>query len=461
MITNERQYRITKAQRDRFAAVADGLRATVLDSSDLRKNLELRAADSQVQELQAQLTEYEGLQAGLVPIGQIRSLDELPDVMTRARIASGLTQKALGERLGIQEQQVQRYEANGWSGVSFSRLAEVANVLGVELDIDMGTQQSSKELLQAARQSGLEAEFIERRIVPKTRSGAPFLLDLASRLNRVFGWLPSDLLSNKSPSLDLSPQLAASYKLPARARGERVRAYTLYTHYLALLTLDATRDLDTKDLPASHEELRALILSGFGEIDFRSVLLTCWNLGIPVIPLTESGGFHAVLWRTNHRNVIVLKQQNRSESRWLFDLLHEFKHALEEPSESEHVRIEGSPNQAESEAAANLFAGAVLLDGRAEELAQECVEAARGSVQYLRRAVPEVAARNGVAAADLANYMAYRLSLQGINWWGTAESLQRHEYDPWEFARDVFLARCELSNLVPIDRELLAQALAE
>ena len=131
MITNERQDRITKAQRDKFVAVAENLRASGYTPSDFRRNLELRAVDSQVQELQAQLAEYEGLRAGTVPVGQVRSLDELPDVLIRARIASGLTQKALGERLGIQEQQVQRYEANGWSGVSFSRLVKVADALGI------------------------------------------------------------------------------------------------------------------------------------------------------------------------------------------------------------------------------------------------------------------------------------------------------------------------------------------
>jgi Zn-dependent peptidase ImmA (M78 family)/transcriptional regulator with XRE-family HTH domain len=461
MITNERQYRITKAQLDRFAELAEDLRASTPDPSDFKRSLELRAADAQAKELQAQIAEYEGLREGSIPVGRLRSLDELPDVLTRARIASGLTQKALGERLGIQEQQIQRYEANGWSGVGFSRLVEVANVLGIDVDIDPGTEESSRELLQAARQSGLDAGFIERRLSPKARAGAPFLLDLASRMNRVFGWLPSELLSGGKQPLQLSGQLSASYKLPARAREDRVRAYTLYTHYLSLLTLDATRHLEVKPLPQSPTDLRSFVLQEFGRVDFQSVLLSLWDLGIPILPLTEPGGFHAIVWRTDFRNVIVLKQPNRSESRWLFDLLHEFKHVLEEPSSSERVSIEEASEDADLETAANLFAGAVLLDGKAEELAEQCVTEAQGRVEYLQRALPEVARRNGVSAADLANYMAYRLLLQGINWWGTAETLQEHEYDPWDLARDAFLARSELGNLVPIDRELLAQALTE
>ena len=56
--------------------------------------------------------------------------------------------------------------------------------------------------------------------------------------------------------------------------------------------------------------------------------------------------------------------------------------------------------------------------GRAEDLAERCVQAARGSVERLKVAVPQVAAREHVPVDALANYMAFRLSLQGHNWWG-------------------------------------------
>jgi HTH-type transcriptional regulator / antitoxin HipB len=50
-------------------------------------------------------------------LGSIASLapwaiEDLPTTLIKARIASGLTQKDLAERIGVQEQQIQRYEAN-------------------------------------------------------------------------------------------------------------------------------------------------------------------------------------------------------------------------------------------------------------------------------------------------------------------------------------------------------------
>ncbi|XUM24054.1 ImmA/IrrE family metallo-endopeptidase [Bradyrhizobium oligotrophicum S58] len=50
-----------------------------------------------------------------------------------ARIAKGYSQKELAWRLGIKEQQVQRYEADRYSSISIKNYARVAALLGVQL----------------------------------------------------------------------------------------------------------------------------------------------------------------------------------------------------------------------------------------------------------------------------------------------------------------------------------------
>ena len=62
-------------------------------------------------------------------------LDSLGEIVTKARIACGLTQTELGELLGMSQQQVQRYERNGWQKISLWRLAEAAGALGLEANI--------------------------------------------------------------------------------------------------------------------------------------------------------------------------------------------------------------------------------------------------------------------------------------------------------------------------------------
>jgi hypothetical protein len=82
-------------------------------------------------------------------------------------------------------------------------------------------------------------------------------------------------------------------------------------------------------------------------------------------------------------------------------------------------------------------------------------------LQLLKSVLPDIAAREGVPTDSLANYMAFRLSLQGEDWWGTAMNLQRTDEDPWRVARDLLLERADLSRLAETDRELLAQALTD
>ena len=193
---------------------------------------------------------------------------------------------------------------------------------------------------------------------------------------------------------------------------------------------------------------------------FDGLVRFVWDFGIPVVPLADTGTFHAAVWRAHDREVIVLKQGARRSSRWAFDLLHEIGHIIEGIDGSDGGVIDADESSTDpSEEAANSFVGDVLLDGRAEELVQLCVNQAQGSVERLKSAVPRVASSQNVDTSALANYLAFRLSMQDINWWGTATNLQTIDVDPWSVCRDVLIERCDLAVLNPLDRELFNQAL--
>jgi HTH-type transcriptional regulator / antitoxin HipB len=132
MIQNERQYKITCSklrdlQLDRAA----------LDlPSDLHPRQVLARQNSLgvlIGELEQEITEYNRLKSGKVNQFPIESLQDLPRVAIEARIAAGLTQKELAEKIGVQEQQIQRYEANNYQAVGFDRLQEVMSALNVTI----------------------------------------------------------------------------------------------------------------------------------------------------------------------------------------------------------------------------------------------------------------------------------------------------------------------------------------
>jgi DNA-binding transcriptional regulator YiaG len=135
MITNERQYRITKAELKKFEeALAKQRKRDVGEGVDPRIHAAMGGAlKSEVDELRRQLRAYEDLREGRVRSRTLQSLSELPTSLIEARIASRVTQKTLAGRLGVAEQQVQRWEATGYSGVSVGRVQEVADALGVRI----------------------------------------------------------------------------------------------------------------------------------------------------------------------------------------------------------------------------------------------------------------------------------------------------------------------------------------
>jgi HTH-type transcriptional regulator / antitoxin HigA len=78
----------------------------------------------QIEDLQREISEYQDLKEGRLLSFGAEDLDSLGELLTKARIACGLTQAELGKLLGMTQQQVQRYERDGWQKISLWRLAE-------------------------------------------------------------------------------------------------------------------------------------------------------------------------------------------------------------------------------------------------------------------------------------------------------------------------------------------------
>ena len=132
MIKNERQYRITRAQADRFSEALRSLETDAAHESELHPrllSLQKDALQSQLSDLQAEIKEYEALKAGDFAFEQLKGISELPMLLIRARIATGLSQRDLAGRLGLKEQQIQRYEATDYASASFTRISEVVSAL--------------------------------------------------------------------------------------------------------------------------------------------------------------------------------------------------------------------------------------------------------------------------------------------------------------------------------------------
>ena len=480
MIKNERQYRITRAQAKKFeSAIAEFVSAPDTQGvHTLLKKAQVDALQSQLGDLKAELEEYEALRTGQRQVLELDSFDDLPRALVQARIAVGLSQQDLAMKLGIKEQQIQRYEASDYQSASLARVSEVIRALGLRVrkEVFLPTRHFPlATLLKRLKRVGLEKDFVLRRLLPKPsgvrmrveanqEESSEVALEAATSISKIYGWAPADVFSDRPLHVETSPAAVARFKLPARVKETGLSAYVVYAQYLAMLVLEATPDLEPRPIPDQPAEFRDVVLSKYGDITFTNVLKYVWDLGVPVLPLNDPGAFQGACWRVSGRNVIVLKQRTASTARWLHDLLHELWHAGNEPELEQHAVIEesemsASQSKSPQEIAASQFAGDVMLAGRAEELTELCVQEAKNSVERLKQVLPRVAKREGVIVDALANYMAFRLSIQGINWWGAATNLQRGGWGPRCTPRELLLERVNLNCLNEVDQNLLLRAL--
>jgi transcriptional regulator with XRE-family HTH domain len=491
MIRNERQYRTTLRQRKLLAEALDELDGHSIsltaapsgpapaDRTAQIAELQRASLVGQLVELDAQVREYEQLQAGQLAVARVSSLSDLPDALVRARIAAGLSQRELAERLGMKEQQIQRYESDGYAGASLSRLREVMDALGVELDADVqlptvDTPLSS--LRRRLRDMGFDRRMVDQRLLRDltgTTSQAK-ILAAAERVARLLNLQVQDLLSNAPV-----PAFATTgrFQVPRSAAPDRIGAYTRYAESLADIVLRATTHL-LPGLPGNAQEVRTAIDQFATTIDSQhesrqlgsetlllAALRYAASIGVPVLALRDPGVFHGACFSRDGRSVIVLKHSGDSPARWLALLLHELRHLSDPGRGDRRTWIEPGDldtwNDSPEEQDAHAFAADVLFYGRAraDAVLTQAVEAAGGSVERLKSVVPAVAANADVPADVLANYLAFQLTRRGINWWGTANGFQGHA-TPWRDVNDQLVTQLDFNAIDPIDRAALMDALA-
>ncbi len=90
-----------------------------------------------LRELQAEVTEYNSLTQGNPPS---ESIEKIGDMLVKLRIYKQLTQKALAEKIGVDETQVSRDERNHYRGVSLDRLLKVVQALDVHIEVTIKKQ---------------------------------------------------------------------------------------------------------------------------------------------------------------------------------------------------------------------------------------------------------------------------------------------------------------------------------
>lgn len=89
----------------------------------------------QISDIEKDLTEYDDLKEGHIPILGAQSFDDLGALLIKGRIARDWSQADLARALDMETQQVQRYERNDWQTASLWRLQEAAEALNLGIEV--------------------------------------------------------------------------------------------------------------------------------------------------------------------------------------------------------------------------------------------------------------------------------------------------------------------------------------
>jgi DNA-binding XRE family transcriptional regulator len=133
MIRNEVEYQEAvkrlKEERARYDAHERELVRVGLEANEVKRAMApLRSFNLQLEE---EVEAYERLKRG--DLGEFDNLHGLGRTLVSLRIALGLTQRQLAERLSVNESQVSRDERNEYQGITVDRASRILDALGVTL----------------------------------------------------------------------------------------------------------------------------------------------------------------------------------------------------------------------------------------------------------------------------------------------------------------------------------------
>lgn len=469
LIKNDLELEITNERLSEFLQAAnnfdmdEGLQKLTYKKQQILRNAVL----GEVEVLREQVNEYNALKSGKVTDWDFRDLINLPTTLIQYRIAKGMSQSELARKVSISETALEDMEDNLFADTDGEMINRIMAALGINVPATVTHmfQQKIDDIVNNARKS---IGFIWERIVPRdilyNDNSTDGYVKLYTAINRVFGDQLDNIIMGKR--LDYQPSIAVRYKVPQGATSEKVYEYTSYASHIARIVSGMSKVVG-RDLTTDPHQFKQNVMREYGNFTLEACVNYMWDLGISVMPLQMNGGFHGACWRFDGKNVIVLKQRSKFGSRWLFDLLHEYWHATQEPGLPERTVVDitdvlsGSFVDREEDDA-NEFANNVIFDGKAQELLRKCYEQANSKIDRFKRAVEIVARNNNVDVGSLANLVAYDLVAKGRNWWGAANNLQGFGEPPYDIVRSIFEERFDLDEIDDeLDREILQSAFNE
>ncbi len=133
MIKNSKELKIAKENLQGFKLALEELRSKKDKMNPYEFMTNENASLDFIEDTEREIREYENLKSGESCFITMNSIHDLGKVLIQARIAHGLTQEELGKKLGLEQQQIHRYEAFDYESIKWSRMLDVIDALGIDI----------------------------------------------------------------------------------------------------------------------------------------------------------------------------------------------------------------------------------------------------------------------------------------------------------------------------------------
>ncbi len=137
MIRNEREYKEALSRLERDREIIEAQRLALVERGLSEKEVEralgpMLSLDAQLEE---EVEYYEKVRRRQFAVSH--DVRDIGRTLIALRIANGLSQRELAERLGVSEAQVSRDERNEYHGITVERAQKVLEVMGESLRIQV------------------------------------------------------------------------------------------------------------------------------------------------------------------------------------------------------------------------------------------------------------------------------------------------------------------------------------
>ena len=135
MIKNNKQLEVSKTRLQEFLSALNELYTHTEPAEPIVHKARIAAIKSSIATIEEEIETYESLKNGSISYIKGGDFDDLARILIQARLAKGITQAQLGEEIGIDQQQIQRYEANDYESTSLARIMDIVDALEVSLEL--------------------------------------------------------------------------------------------------------------------------------------------------------------------------------------------------------------------------------------------------------------------------------------------------------------------------------------